>query len=361
MTDKPSFQETFFPANNPVGNRMIFGEDGQNTASDDDTSEDTVNSSQEGGSENSQNQSSGKHKKGARRTKPANVVEKEILQEVNHWKNAALAEGERMRAMAYQNQVLQQELQEKEEARRASEMKAMSEREDYLRLQRKIAVASGDQDFAEDVSTAVTQAMIQKELQNYDRYTKKTQPNYGYSENSSTQQPVMQRQMSPIEAMRQEAYQGFLNRNPWFGKNEKLTNHAQVLMEELTNVLDLDANSNAVYSNEYFRTIESAIKEHHGLGGASESSTSTHYDEPRKSRPSTPFSGVSSGNTMADDYARQYGGQAFTPDEINRTGSGNLQMKVGNKWIGGGAIKAEADKHRKKIVPLANGFQILHQ
>jgi len=357
MAEKPSFQETFFPVANPAGNQVIFGD--EKTSSE----QEEIFGKQDGepepiveAEEASTQTVPEEEKKESRRPRPAAAYDKKILNEAKHWKSSYLQESEKARALEQENQAIRIQFEEAEQARRQSELKAISEREDNLRMQMKIARAAGENDYADEVSGALNQALIQKELQVYDRYKNSTQPV------QQQQQYTPQVQLSPIEDMRQQAFNDFCLRNPWYGKNQSLTNLTNTAMTEFVNVLELGNQEDAIYSPQFFDVLENEIKHSYGIGIQHEPENQQH-DQPRRTQPSTRFADVPRGNTtMAEQYASQNrGGRTFTPEEVRRTGTSSLQMKVGNQWVSANKMQPEVEKNRHRIVPINKGFRIEFQ
>ena len=360
MAEKPSFQETFFPVANPAGNQVIFGDEQTSSVKEEifgkqDGEPDPIVAAEEPSAQNDPE----KPKKESRRSRPSSVNEKQILNEAKHWKSSYLQESEKARALEQENQAIRIQFEEMEQARRQSELKAIAEREDNLRMQMKIARAAGENDYADEVSSALNQALIQKELQVYDRYKSSTQPvQYQQPQYQQTQQI----QRSPVEDMRQQAFDEFCQRNPWYGKNQSLTNLANTAMSEFVNVLELGNQEDAIYSPQFFDVLENEIKHSYGIG-VQEEPNNQQYDQPRRTQPSTRFADVPRGNTtMAEQYASQNrGGRTFTPEEVRRTGTSGLQMKVGNQWVSANKMQPEVEKNRHRIVPINKGFRIEYQ
>lgn len=357
MENKATFQDTFFPASNPAGNEVIFGNKNQNSLTEeifgtpDDAPAETASEEQKNDPSVSAEEEPRKSSK--RRARPSSVTEKQILNEAKHWKSSYLQEAEKARAIEQENLALQQRLEDIDLARRESELKALTEREDNLIMQRKIARAAGENDYADEVTHAINQTQIQKELQAYDRY--KTRNSYPSSQVVNTPQPAPP---SNLDIQRQHAYDEFCYRNPWYGKNSSLTQLANQAMEQLTNVLELEEKEEAIFSTPFFNVIEDEIRDAYGLNQPSQQSNQQHYYSAQ--RPSTRVADVPRGNTtMAENYAAsQRGGRTYTPEEVKKAGAFNLQMKVGNTWISREKAQAEMEKNKHRIVPINKGFRI---
>ena len=359
MAEKLSFKEAFFPPN-PVGNQVIFGDENKSTFQ-----EQLFGSPEpvsDGNPEEPQVSSEGqktpdKIKKEPRRSRPSSLNEKEILNEARHWKSSYLQESEKARAIEQENFALQLRLEEADEARRQSERKALSEREDNLRMQMKVARAAGEDSYADEVSGVLNQALIQKELQAYDHYKSSTnaQNNNSHYTPERIQQP---QEVSPIERQRQDAFDEFCYRNPWYGKNPSLTNLTNQAMEQFINVLQLENQDAAIYSPEFFGVLEDEIKSTYGLTAPVNNSNQPQHKQ--NNQVSTRFSDVPRGNmSMAEQYAASQGrGQAYSPEQVRKSGVNNLEIKVGSEWVHPSQARELIEKNRSRIRPINNGFQI---
>ncbi len=164
-------------------------------------------------------------------------------------------------------------------------------------------------------------------------YPTNTNP-YNYDESQYADDPQDQ-----YEEDLPEAYQEFLDRNPWANPNSQqyspeLADEATVFAAELNKRLKFNNSSNMIATDEYFSTIENVMRERYSVDD-SESDAEEDYNDydqseqyQQQARSISPVGGVSrQGATMADQYAMNKGSKStvrLTPDEFKL--ARNLQI-----------------------------------
>lgn len=151
----------------------------------------------------------------------------------------------------------------------------------------------------------------------------------------------------------------FINRNPWFNKNPKLTQEAVVIAEELDNTLSFNGQDNLIGSDQYYAAIENTLATRYGL--AQGDNSNRQQEQPRQSQQQRNVSysdGVTTrGATMADQYIQRNPQQtgdsgSLTPEQIRM--ARNLQIpdprRRGSVIDAGQAIKiaGQAARHHQR-------------